>query len=261
MSTFAGILLVTGLYPLSRAWQANRQTTLRQTLAWTAAAWAAWVFAPWAEANEPLALYLALSLTGCAGVAVLGARRPGVGAWNFVVAGLLAVLLLPVAEGFGTLAVILLNYLPTRLGPAAALLGAGCAGGIARLAGEHSSATSALAGRIAVSLTPWLALVCVRRPRKPREEVDRIWLAFRDRFGFVWGQRLREQFNRAAANAGWAVSLTWTGLRPTGQGTSPDPAAVLAALQAVLKRFGPADEDGNPQRRDDMASRVPSGAE
>jgi hypothetical protein len=259
MSTFAGILLLTGLYPLSRAWQANRKTTLRQTIGWTAAAWAAWVNAAWAEANEPLAPYLALSLTGCAGVAVLGARRPGVGAWNFVVAGLLAVLLLPVAVGFGTprlqtshllflaatLAVILLNYLPTRHGPAAALLGVGCAEEIARLAGVQSSVFPPLAGRVAVSLAPWLALTCVRWPRNPREEVDRIWLAFRDRFGFVWGQRLREQFNRAVANAGWAVSLHWTGLRPAGQGPFPDPAAVLAALQAVLKRFGPADEESS----------------
>jgi hypothetical protein len=38
--------------------------------------------------------YLALCLTGCVGVAVLGARRPGVGAWDFVLLGLLAVLLL-----------------------------------------------------------------------------------------------------------------------------------------------------------------------
>ena len=41
-------------------------------------------------------------------MAVLGARRPGVTAWNFVVAGLLAVLLRPLFEGLGEL----------RLGPA-----------------------------------------------------------------------------------------------------------------------------------------------
>ena len=88
--------------------------------------------------------YLALCLTASAGVAVLGARRPGVGPWNFVLLGLLAVMLLPLAEGYlahgawhlegprtlflaATLAVIVLNYLPTRLGPAALLVGVGAA--------------------------------------------------------------------------------------------------------------------------------------
>ena len=43
--------------------------------------------------------YVALALTGCVAVAVLGARRPGAAAWNLVVGGLLVVLLLPLAEG------------------------------------------------------------------------------------------------------------------------------------------------------------------
>src|SRR2546423_30545 len=90
--------------------------------------------------------YLALCLTGCAGVAVLGARRPHVGAWNFVVLGLLAVMLLPLLETViagapsldvlrvlflsATLGVGMLNYLPTRLAPAAVLAAFGCAGEI-----------------------------------------------------------------------------------------------------------------------------------
>ena len=53
---------------------------------WAGGAWAAWVATTWAPG--PLATYLALCLSACAGVAVLGARRPGVTAWNFVVAGL-----------------------------------------------------------------------------------------------------------------------------------------------------------------------------
>jgi hypothetical protein len=256
MAIVAGILLLTDLYPLWRAWQANRQTTLRATLAWAMAACTCWGYAAWSEVQEPLALYLALSLTGCAAVAVLGARRPGVGAWNFVVVGLLAVLLLPVAEGWGrprlqtshllflaaVLAVGLLNYLPTRFGPAAAVLGAGCTAGLARLAGESGDAFPALA----VSLTPWLALGCASWSAQPREAVDRLWLAFRDRFGFVWGQRLRDQFNRAAANAAWAISLSWTGLRPATQGTIPESAVVLATLRAILKRFGLGEEDWEP---------------
>jgi hypothetical protein len=69
-------------------------------------------------------------------------------------------------------------------------------------------------------------------------------LDFRDRFGLVWAQRVREQFNRAAANAGWPVRLYWQGLHLSAGAPLPEPAVqaeVVAALRALLKRFGPAD--------------------
>src|SRR5205823_9802021 len=130
-------------YPLLRMVLANLPTTLRQATLWAVGAWACWLLvvlgAARGEGGGALGRHLALALTGCAGIAVLGARRPGVNAWNFVVCGLLAVLLMPVLEGrgqprtepaylvflAGTLAVGLVNYLPTRLGLAALLLGIG----------------------------------------------------------------------------------------------------------------------------------------
>jgi hypothetical protein len=36
-------LLVSGAYPLWRAWRANRTTSLRHALAWTCSVWLAWV--------------------------------------------------------------------------------------------------------------------------------------------------------------------------------------------------------------------------
>src|SRR5438067_382013 len=171
MFWLCGLALLAGAYPLCRALRASRQTTLRQAVLWGACAWAAWLAVPAAAALGRVAegefgRHLALCLTGCAGVAVLGARRPGVGAWNWVVCGLLAVLLLPAAEGLGrprpepahliflgaTLAVGLVNYLPTRLGPAALLLAAGCGAELAfeaapRLrerAGDWAEATALL---------------------------------------------------------------------------------------------------------------------
>src|SRR5947209_2243184 len=149
VSMIGWFLFLSGFYPLWRAWQANRRTTLLQAVNWSVVAWASWAWALLPGAGDSPAGgtlgYLALCLTGCAGVAVLGARRPGVGAWNFVLVGLLAVLLLPLAERLrapgplplagpravflaGTLAVgILLNYLPTRLAAAAGLLALACA--------------------------------------------------------------------------------------------------------------------------------------
>jgi hypothetical protein len=192
------------------------------------------------DATEALlGRHVALSLTGCAGVAVLGARRPGVGAWNFVVCGLLAVLLLPVVQGVGVahlatefriflaavLAIGLSNYLPTRAGPGALLIGIGCG---LMFAGVHE-----VGAGFCLGLGPWLALVLLTRKREATE-ADRLWLDFRDRFGVVWGQRVREQMNRSAANAGWPVSLTWHGLERKGH---VDEQAILDTLRALLTRF------------------------
>jgi hypothetical protein len=258
-----GLFLLTGVYPLARALRANRDTTLRQPLLWSLLAWAAWMTVAWSpilriEPDVRLEIYLALCLSGCAGVAVFGARRPGGGAWNFVVVGLLAVLLLPVLNGLGqprletvhwlflsvTLAVPTVNYLPTRLGPSAVLLAMGCGLEMARLIGAASSEEARFAGMALVSVSPWTAWATLRSRRSSVTEFDRVWLSYRDGFGFLWGQRMREQFNRAAHHAGWPVHLRWGGL-DIPIGAMPDSAELLAVLRAVLKRFGPVDHSDN----------------
>jgi hypothetical protein len=269
MTVLACVVLLSGLYPMGRAWIANRSTSLAHAVGWAVAAWGAWVAALLAELKWPppeaLTLrYLALCLTGCAAVAVLGARRPGVLAWNFVVVGLLAVLLLPVAEGLGhprlhlpntiflacTLAVGLLNYLPTRLAPAVLILGLGCGEAFIRLfPGENADPGAGQLppiGELLLAASPWVALVQFGRRTRAPSEFDRLWLDFRDRFGFVWGQRLRDQLNRAAANAGWPVHLRWRGLRITaGKDLPADEVQckIVDTLRAMLKRFGPGEVD------------------
>jgi len=288
MQTALVLFFLTGAYPLWIAWQANRRTSLGHAVCWTVAAWAAWaawgmvVYRAGTSPGPGLDLfrYLALCLTGCAGVAVLGARRPGLVAWDFVVLGLLGVLLLPVAEDLlatreslgivrtlflaATLAVGILNYLPTRLAPAALALALGAADEFMLLEKITSPASNAWHQNLAclaLGLTPWLGLLAWRaapgslsafhrpwhgqlaargtRPGSP-SAFDRPWHAFRDRFGLVWGQRVREQFNHAAANAGWPVHLSWRGLRRL-PGTPPPSAdaeaAMAATLRALLRRF------------------------
>jgi hypothetical protein len=257
------VLLLTGFYPIRRAWHGNRRTTLRHAVAWAGGAWTAWclaacVSAAWPGADAPLSRYFALCLTGCAAVAVLGARRPGVAAWNFVVCGLLAVLLLPVANRLGevrlnvfeatflsgALAVGLVNHLPTRLAAVVLPVGAACALEMSLLL-EITGIDWAWADPTALALlaaAPWLGLAAARRRESVADECDREWLAFRDRFGMVWALPARDQFNRAAANGQWGVVLDWRGLRPTGDSTAARPDAAQAGLRAVLKRFGP-DED------------------
>jgi hypothetical protein len=90
----------------------------------------------------------------------------------------------------------------------------------------------------------------------PENEIDRLWLDFRNRFGLVWGQRLREQFNRAALNAGWSVYLAWPGLRRlvlSGPDTSR-PEDILRTLLALLKRFGPGPGDASKSDEDGPAA-------
>jgi hypothetical protein len=206
-----------------------------------------------------LARLVALALTAGAAVAVFGARRPGVAAWNFVVLGLLAVMLLPLAEHLlaggpsldpvrsvflgGTLALGLLNYLPTRLAPAAVVVGLGCAWELAVLVGGEAVVPGLPAdgpGWLGVALAPWLAQAAWAARRPAGSELDHLWLDFRDRFGLVWGQRLREQFDRAAVNARLPVRLSWRGLRPLAGGALPVEATrgpALATLRALVKRF------------------------
>jgi len=242
MSAWWGLALLGGLLPLGRAWRALEGTTLRHSWIWAALAWAAWSLAA-LLGGSPAMRYLALCLTACAGVAVLGARRPGAAAWDFVVAGLLALLSRPYLEGLGelrlqaahlfilgaALAVGIANYLPTRQAPAALLLAGGCALEVAALAGRPVVDGSPL-----VAVAPWAAWWCARR--KAANEVDAMWLTFRDRYGFVWAQRQREQFNRAAANAGLAVELGWGGLR-AAPGAAAPAGEVKALLEATLRRF------------------------
>lgn len=262
MNVLAALLLMAGAFPLANALRANRNTTLRQPLLWAVLAWAAWIGVAWIrvqkpESEERSAAYGALCLTGCTGIAVLGARRPGAAAWNFVVVGLLAVLLLPMLNGLGeprlepaqelflalTLVVPFLNYLPTRLGPSVLLAAAGCGWEMMRLMGCAVGLNSL--GLLLLAASPWTAWAMIANRGRTKTEFDQLWLAYRDRFGFVWGQRMREQFNRAAHHARWPVMLRWSGLQPADDPSTPDSAQLLAMLRAVLKRFGPEEQDQN----------------
>lgn len=274
MALAAWLLFATGVYPLARAGQALRGSSLTHALAWAATAWLAWGAVLAAVTAESAGLvtvarYLALVLTCCAGVAVLGARRPGLVPWDFVVAGLLVTMLLFLAEGLAigapvqlgpvrlgflivTLAVVVLNYVPTRHLLAAVLLAGGCGLELWGLVSESRAGSTPLDPLIPLSLilaTPWAALWSVRRTTS-KEPADALWQQFRDRYGVVWSMRLREQFNRAAANAGLDVELGWSGLRSVAVEAPPDAAARLASLdilKALLKRFGP--ENSAPSER------------
>jgi hypothetical protein len=266
------LVLLTGGWPLARAWQVNRRTTLIQAIHWAIVAWLAWLMTLlFAEIPNGLpgvdpARYLALCLTGCAGVAVFGARRPHVGAWNFVVVGLLAVMVLPLAENilagkesFGTIRFVflgatvtvgILNYLPTRLWEAALAMALACAGELTVLcAADYDRDTVQVIDFLALAflaLVPWTAWGAWRR-EVSGSQFDRLWLAFRNRFGLVWGQRVREQFHHSARHARWPVWLSWQGLRRTAAESDPDlptQLEMVETLKSLLGRFEDSDALG-----------------
>jgi hypothetical protein len=263
MSAVAWILLLAAALPIGRAWLANRRTSLLYSIYWLMLAWFGWL-AALARAGHPghgLGCYVALCLTGCAGMAVLGGRRPGAMAWNLVVLTLLVVNLLPMAEGAitgksleldgfrefcvaATIAVGIVNYLPTRLAPAAVLLLAAAGSQFANLLHAWQDPGAEIGGLL-IAFVPWAASAALRSQPLAASQFDRLWLSFRNRFGFFWAQRIREQFNRSAANHGWPVVLRWQGLRllpGTTLPDEPDQERMIATFHALTKRFGP--EDG-----------------
>ena len=179
MTPFAwGVLVVfcSSVPLLVRFWKDNRHTSLAHAVVWTIIAWIAWILTlplePPGSKVGPC-VYLALALTGCASIAVLGARRPGVTMWNAVVAALLLMEISPWAEAAirqseiqldglrlailaGAIAIGVMNYLPTRAVLGALLVGFGCACQLLRFmkADESGQAELDWLGRCALAAVP-----------------------------------------------------------------------------------------------------------
>ncbi len=253
-------LFLAGSIPLLLALMTHYRTSLCHALVWALLAWLAWgisaAMAPTERALFESCRFTALCLTGCAGVAVLGARRPIAFAWNFVVLSLFAVMMWPLMEVLliggapmselrlaflaSTVVVAIVNYLPTRLGPAAVLLLLVCAGQLTLIYTPTTLLGSGdqLILNFALAFVPWLGWICLWTRRTNATHANRLWQQFRDAWGLMWGQRAREQFNRAAENAGWSIRLSWSGLIDGSETrTGSDQEKVVETLQATLQRF------------------------
>jgi hypothetical protein len=180
-------------------------------------------------------------------------------AWNFVVIALLAVLMLPLFEQrwdsptwkldtprtifvSALLATSVINYLPTSLWLLALGLGALLGLELFVLAGSVRSDNSLADGAL-ISLVWYSAFVIwgqvyLLLKRRQTSSFDRLWLTFKNAYGLVWGLRVLEQFNAAAANAGWEQRLTGQGLSPHPPADDARQAQLLELLRATLKRFG-----------------------
>lgn len=260
-------------------------TTLVAAWWWAVAATAfltATAAAPWASDPRPAALeairFAAGALTFCPAMAVLGAKRPQHRAWQLVVFSLWGILALPALENLALrrgqslaidgvrsaflsclIVLELLNWLPTRRCLTAVFAAAGQVmlyAGRLPFTGELGNyPTLALAAGCLLAATAIAWLDDLTRARKPRQRFDALWLDFRDDFGTLWGVRVAERVNAAAATGDWPVRLTWRGFRSTG-GDSTDHEAALpddvrqsleTVLDNLLRRFTSA--AGLPIRR------------
>ena len=181
--------------------------TLRHAIAWTCT----WPGRRGARRSHSTAIHRLVTWRsmpdGLCGCGRAGSAR-GVAAWNFVVAGLLMALCRPFLEGLGSAPTGGACLLPGRR-PAGSpgQLPADAAGADSGPAGESGAGWQWRAGggaRFGAApggATPWMGLLSARGNQG--EDFDAMWRKYRDRFGFVWAQRLREeQFNRSACNAG-----------------------------------------------------------
>ncbi len=248
MNAAATVAIVIVMRIIWAARTSLRPTTLVPAWAWASGAALAWgltALGEWmlhpSQATGPgfeLLWYAVALLSLCPAVAVLGARRPGAGAWNgFVLLPLLAVLgwsaLAVLAGGLPLhsleleapqligLGVVLLmgagNYVGTKYGRSAGLYALAVCLLVAPLSGASPDWLSPQAlrtlGSCILGLSAILAGLQRGRPSPPGEPFDRLWEDFRDTFGIVWARRLQDRFNTLAQQKNWPVELTPVGFR------------------------------------------------
>lgn len=239
-------LLLLALVPVVRCRRALRCTTLTHACGWAGAALLVWSGSLAASAVLETSFwlshvrYLAAAAGMCPFVAVLGARRPGVRPWNFVVVAMLLVLAMPSLESLGwaaptrlsldgprslftalVLSVGILNYLPTRYAPAMLLFAVAEISQLAPLSvwtQQRVRSPEVHWNVAAVALLGALSVAWARAAegeRFNRSAADRLWRAYRDLFGLVWGRRLQDRFNARAKESDLPLRLVWTGFRRT----------------------------------------------
>jgi hypothetical protein len=221
--------------------------------------------------------FAAAVLTFSPVMALLGAKRPQNGAWQFVVFTLWGLLALSAVEvwlrGRGEpldidvvrswfLVVLVtagwVNHLPTRFGWAACFFAAGQMALLWTHLPFGGRVDAARVARIGMALL-LLALVAVQsRAKAPAtrsvvasidETLGRwnvVWHDFRDWFGAVWSLRVMERINASSRMYGWSVVLGWDGFQRTTADVSTGDAAPLTiaeqtaveqALRTLLRRF------------------------
>ncbi len=192
----------------------------------------------------------------CPTMAILGAKRPQHGVWQFIVGSLAGVLVMPalsatlvrpgslpdvhpVQRWFMPLLLLVgwMNFAGTRHGVAAAAVSAGqCLllrpflpfvepGGITGMRGTDTLGACLVAFGAALAAGQSIVWpVGVRRrspaqgpvPQPLTEEIELPFLALRETLGAAWALRIAERFNVVAEARGWPCRLRFAGLESGG---------------------------------------------
>lgn len=268
-----GLILASALIPVMRAWFAARGTSLRPVLVWAFLAVGLAIAAQGCGLAEPLAsgrpwmgrfTYLSTLASLAALLSVLNARTPGAGVWALLMAMLVVVFLIPWLEEPGrfrqaqglrllrldapwTIFFILVagtgvtNYLPTRYGPAALILGLGYALEYLSLtrpdwsSDARAAAWSGFSWSLAAAV--WTAYLRAGRVRGG-DPLSSTWLWFRDHWGVVWGLRIAERFNKSAELSRWSCRLGWFGtVGASEEEAASVPEQAVPTFQGLIRRF------------------------
>jgi hypothetical protein len=203
------------------------------------------------------ARFAAATGTFCPVMALLGAKRPQNGPWQFVVFSLWLVLSLASIEWllFGgapeihpaRLAFLLILVgtgavcgVGTRFWPSSLLFAAGQIAILSPIfAGTTLDAPSATPFGLAAIVCAWLLLAADwPAARQSASPLDRLWLDFRDALGAAWALRVAQRMNASAKMQGWPVWLGWNGFeRREGGQIRQVPDVVEESFRAILGRF------------------------
>lgn len=206
-------------------------------------------------------------------MAVLGARRPGIGAWNFFVVLPMVVVLhwpavsqvaagsfdstfeLPTPMMLGVILVIIMglgNYFGTRFTLPVILVAAGLCLVLRTLSQPDTSRSSDLGQIIPIASLLLSAAAglfvyrsrSMRAPIEPEGDLDarvnRMWIDFQEVFGIVWAKRVMDRLNQFAQREKWAARFDLPGLEPMEPNGRISEAAV-GRIRWVMRRFADPD--------------------
>lgn len=240
-----------------------RATTFRAPILWSMVAGAATFLAAWWPG--PYVDYCVAVLFIAPTLALLGAKRPQNAAWQFIVATLVGVLMMPVVQGWAHgdhephvhvlfrwilvahIAFGLANYsITSYAGPAVVFAVAQTAvvfNYLPMMIAEKY-AQSVLAGGVGMTAALCWACYVALRPSAQVPGLQRLWIDFRDAYGAVWALRVAERLNAAAKQHGWPVEFTWGGIlvvdREKSAANSPNkPSEPARASEAALNSLPP----------------------
>ncbi|MBX3438050.1 MAG: hypothetical protein KF861_11210 [Planctomycetaceae bacterium] len=240
-ATILSILMTAGT--VAAAYPRLRHSTLVFAWGWSLAATAVWLAAAAGtglslgeELSRELAWFAALLICLSPPIAVLGARRPGAGAWTwFVIIPLWGVLgwpalivwamhqsaseiTLETPQLVGFALVLLMgtgNYLGTRFWPSALSYAVAVCLLAVPFSAVSGSALTPPVARTAASLVMGAAALFAfwqsRRSSPNRDPLDRLWADYRDTYGIVWARRLQDRFNAVALQQNWPVRISAAG--------------------------------------------------